>query len=344
MANERPGASAAKRRVRPQVEDLEGRKLLSGGGAARLQNSQNTQYISILTPGTYVSQQVSGFDVTIHRAPSNGPHNPADVPVTVRFTATLASMLPGGAPVALPASAGGTFTPVDETLPFPAGVTDETVHNPVNSGAPNPGMVPIALSISPVTPGISLDSTVEDPSTVVYLVTGPSALPPTPVGMTNAHLIVHGKTASGISITFSGPMSTASVEDVRNYSVSKQGSMQNGWDFFYMQPVSNRRFTSIPLKAAQYDPATNTVTLIPRKSLRASAVYEIHNASPRTQRNTLTDLQGDPVLGGYSSPGIGGRALAGLMTTQPGFFLFDLQGSRSLNWRAPLPPPIVQGK
>src|SRR5690348_2707609 len=105
MTNDRLRATAAKRRVRLQVEGLEGRALLSGR-AARLRDSQNTQYISIMTPGTYVSQQVSGFDVTIHRAPSSGPHNPADVPVTVHFSATLGSTAPGGSPAALPASAG----------------------------------------------------------------------------------------------------------------------------------------------------------------------------------------------------------------------------------------------
>jgi hypothetical protein len=337
MSNENPRPSRARRHAHLQVEGLEGRALLSGL-AAQL---QNIQYISILTPGTYISQQVSGFDVTIHRAPSNGPHNPADVPVTVHFTASLGSTAPGGAPIALPASAGETFTPVDESLTFPAGVTDQTVHIPVNSGAANPGSVPIDLSISATTPGISLNTTVEDPSTVVYLVTGPSALPPTPPAMTNAHLIVHGDTVSGISITFSKPMAPASVENVRNYDVSEQGPMEHGWDFIYMQPVSNRTFLPTPFRAAHYDPATDTVTLIPRKPLKASAVYTIHNPSPSTRQNTLTDLQGVP-LQGYINPvgAAGPRHAKGGWAPGTGFFFFNLKGNRSLNWPAPKPPPI----
>ncbi len=47
--------------------------------------------------------------------------------------------------------------------------------------------------------------------------------------MTNAHLIVRGKTVSGIAITFSRPMAPASVENFHNYAVTKPGHTVTDW-------------------------------------------------------------------------------------------------------------------
>ncbi len=154
MANDRPRRSAARWRALLQVEGLEDRALLSG--LAPHQNS--IQKLDIDTPGMYVSQQASSFDVTLGRDASNGPHNLLNIPLSVNFSASLGSTTSAGDRIALPASASNTFTPVSELVTFPAGVAIETVRIPVNSGATNPGLVPIELSVSAAAPGVSLSS------------------------------------------------------------------------------------------------------------------------------------------------------------------------------------------
>jgi hypothetical protein len=336
MANDRPRRSAARWSALLQVEGLEGRVLLSG--LAPHQNS--IQKLGIDTPGMYVSQQASSFDVTLGRDASNGRHNLLNVPLSVNFSASLGSTTSAGDRIALPASASNTFTPVSESITFPAGVAIETVRIPVNPGATNPGLVPIELSVSAAAPGVSLVSDGGGvPSAVVYLVTGPAALPPPPAGMTNAHLIVQGKTVSGIAITFSRPMASSSVENVHNYAVTKPGPAVTDW----LSRQSAVLPSPVPLKAALYDPTTYTVTLIPEKPLKTSVLYTIQNAHPVTTHNTLTDLQGTAVQGYTELPGTAFLRGAAVQFSGAGTFFFSLKGDRSLNWAAPQPAPIFDG-
>ena len=111
---------------------------------------------------------------------------PNTEPVTINFSATLGSLPAGSQAPPLPASASGAFTPIDESITFPPGLTSETVSIPIDSGAPNPGEVPIALLVTAPTSSIPFSS---QPSTV-YLVDGPQALPPT---ITSVRLITTGR-------------------------------------------------------------------------------------------------------------------------------------------------------
>ena len=292
-------------------------------------HSPDYQTLSIDTPGTYISQQVSGFDVTISRDASNGRHNRLDVPVTVNFSASIGSTTPGGDPVSLPASASNTFTPVNESVTFPAGVATQTVRIPVRSGAANPGSVPIELAVSSSTPGVAISSHGGGPpSAVVYLVDGTAALPPTAAGITSAHLIMQGESASGIAITFSKPMAPASVENIRNYKLVKAGPIVTGWDYLFLEKIKVPTHLPVPLKAALYDPMTNTVTLIPKKPLRSSARYTLLSPVPLLKQNTLMDLQGTALEGNVHY----GAA-----------FVLELRGDRALNWAAPAPATIFGG-
>jgi hypothetical protein len=90
----------------------------------------------------YVSQQAGGFDVTIARDDAGS----AVTPLTVNFSAGTDTGVPG-APV-------DSFTPVSETVTFPAGVMSETVHVPVNPGAASLGTVPIALGVETTPPAM----------------------------------------------------------------------------------------------------------------------------------------------------------------------------------------------
>ncbi len=260
----------------------------------------------------------------------NGASVPLTGPLTVDFSASLGSAGIGGQDVSLPASASDTFTPVNESVTFPAGVSTLTVRVPINSGAANPGSVPIELSATSSTPGVLAAFG------VVYLVTGAAALPPPTPAITSAHLIFHGKIGTGIAVTFSQPMAPASVANVHNYAVTTEteynpaenlltGLVQLGENpgpFYSRWPV--------PLKAAQYSPTTNTVILIPKRPLKASVVYTIQNADPLT-KHALTDLQGNVL-----------RNIP-LVSPATGSFTFNLKGSRTDDWAAPEPATVFSG-
>jgi hypothetical protein len=172
--------------------------------------------------------------------------------------------------------------------------------------------------------------------------------PPT---ITSAHLLVQGNAASGIAITFSRPMAPATVENLRDYSVTVE-RLATAYDGFglvrYKTPVP----VPIRLKAANYDPATNTVILIPRRPLSMSTVYTVQNVLPLNTARTLTDLQGDPIQGHgpLTTPNVypaltpaaiargnplSALTLNGLEGGSPGTFRIVLEGDMSLTWALP---------
>ena len=195
------------------------------------------------------------------------------LPLTVNFSASLGSTSQSGLPAPLPASASDTFSPVNLSVTFPANVTTETVHIPINSGAANPGSVPVQLSATSSTPNV------DSATWMFFLVSGPSALPPTPLTITNYHFNMNGKKISNLAITFSQPMSRASVENVHNYLLN------SGHSAISRKTVAHG---SIAVKSAQFDPVTNTVTLIPGKRLKASGNYTVEipptRSRPRRRR------------------------------------------------------------
>jgi hypothetical protein len=128
-------------------------------------------------------------------------------------------------------------------------------------------------------------------------------------------------TPRGIVLTFSKPMNPVEASNVNNYAVSWQtthfkydslglfavfvpGAWSNG---------TTSSSGSVRLKSAQYDPATNSVTLIPKRNLTYSGVTGItvtqgHPAKtsgqPGQQSNLgqgLTDLEGNPIGGELTS-------------------------------------------
>jgi hypothetical protein len=283
----------------------------------------------------YVSQQAGGFDVTIERDDLGGQPDPIAAPLTVAFSAALSPTTPGGQPIAAPASAAAPFTPVSESITFPAGVTTESVHIPVDAGAANPGSVPIGLFVT--APGYSAAASLQ-------LVSGP-AVPPTPPAITNAHLVLHGGRASGIAITFSAPMSPAAVANVHAYSVHSWRN-QTYYDYFGLTHWKSLTGVPIPLQAAPYDPSTHTVTLIPRSPLKTSDLITIQNAPHRGASTTLSDLQGTALTMTYpvGAPSIRAVYRRGLLsvppvgpTPPPGSFAFTMRGKESLTWAAPAP-------
>jgi hypothetical protein len=259
--------------------------------------SHGVHEISIGVPAIYISQRTSSLNVTLTRT-RGSPSRKLEDPLTVDFSASPGS-LKGGAPTGTD-SAGGQFTAVNEFVIFPPGQATETVSVPIHAGAPNPGLVPIVLSVThPKRNGMANAAT-------VYLVSGPAAIPPSIV---NVRMV-----KKGIAVTFSKPMAPASVENVRNYSVeytpSQEFSLADLTGVGLIQRL-NKAARPVALRRAIYEPSSNTVTLIPKVVLPPSGTYQISSPSSlRSKRarlhraQPLTDLQGNALnLGGGTAMG-----------------------------------------
>ena len=167
-----------------------------------------------------------------------------------------------------------------------------TVDVPIHSGAPNPGLVPIALSVEsqPRTRAWSQYHGVSRG--------GPDDVPPS---ILYVHMIKRG-----IAITFSKPMAPATVTNIRNYAVKfspiaeVQPCRLGGCR---PDPDARQHVATIALKRAVYDPATNTVILIPKVSLSsASGTFQISSPASLSSKRAnphkaqpLTDAQGNVI-------------------------------------------------
>jgi hypothetical protein len=253
------------------AEMLERRSLLSTSAPGH-------QDVEIQVPSAYISQQSSQLDVTLVRTDRSGKKTDAKGSITVDFSATSSS----GAAVQ-------QFTPVTQSVTFPAGQAIETVAVPINSGAANPGLVPIELSVT------SSTRTVTGSKTTVDLASSANAIPPSIIGVQ--------RVAGGIAITFSKSMNPSTVQDIHNYAVkfspNQNFSLEDLYGVGLVQALDNSP-VKIPLRRATYNPATNTVLLVATEQLGTKGSYTISNpaslvakkARPSNAR-PLTDTEGN---------------------------------------------------
>ncbi len=193
---------------------------------------------------------------------------------------------------------------VDQMVTF-ANQTQATLSVPILAGAPNPGEVDVTLTATPVNPPTPV--TVTGPLVLRILASGPSK-PPT--------ITSEQGTPQGIVLTFSKPMDPAAASNVNNYAVRSlyaTSSVFGGSLGLKLFGYQNHTFrNSVPLRAAVYDPATNSVTLIPRRRLTYKSQITVTQGSgsknssgpghPSDAPLGLTDLAGNPINGG-STPG-----------------------------------------
>ena len=148
------------------------------------------------------------------------------------------------------------FTPVNESITFPHGVTTETVAVPINYAAANPGTVPVHLSVT------SSSRTVAASDETVYLANSLDAVPPS--------IIAVQRVAGGIALTFSKPMNPATVQNIHNYAVKFSPSQKfNLADLTGVGLIQTLNYgkQSIALRRATYNASTNTVTLVANEQL-----------------------------------------------------------------------------
>ncbi len=307
--------------VSPQAELLEHRTLLSGSSAL--------QHVGIDVPSAYISQQADQLTVTLVRS-SGGGHSSSLGPLTVNFSAMEGSLGTGGVDVTSDV-VPPQFTPVNQPVTFPRGVTSETVVVPIHSGAPNPGTVPMNLS---VTSSSSSSHQVRRSDLTVYLASSPEAVPPSIIGVQ--------RVAGGIAVTFSKPMDPTTVQNIHNYAVkfspTQKFSLADLTGVGLIETLNNAK-QSIALRRATYNASTNTVTLVANEQLGANGSYTISNPSespcednraeegPCPDRSTRQSARGGgrgrclldhdqqgPSLRGSSAGALGRRLIPGRMS------------------------------
>jgi hypothetical protein len=169
---------------------------------------------------------------------------------------------------------------VDQTVTFAAVQRQATLTVPILSGARNPGDVSVNLTAKIIDPAPAVPPVpfVLD----LRIVASDPTLPPKVVSIV--------ATSQDIVLRFNKPMNPAGASNVKDYAVSVVNDSMNSW----------------PLKSAEYDPATQTVTLIPKHPnlnihslTTATRLHRVRTSvRARHQSNAapgLTDLQGNPV-------------------------------------------------
>jgi len=194
---------------------------------------------------------------------------------------------------------------VDQTVTFANGQITAAVTVPILSGAPNPGEVDVNLTISPVDGSRQLVTT---GPLELRIVASDATVPPRIVSTV-------GK-PHGIVLTFSKPMNPVAASNVNNYAVEWTSAhpvnqFVSTWDWFFApgEGLGAGTHGFVRLRSAEYDPATQSVTLIPKRKL--TYTYSATTSIDVTQGHAgktsgrpgqpsnlglgLTDLDGNPI-------------------------------------------------
>ena len=188
-------------------------------------------------------------------------------------TATIFVQAYGGSPSSGPVTVRVTTDPSSPAVGVNVGAIDQTVtfdvqsrvavNVPIIAGAPNPGVVNVRLYLTPVEP---TDTGIDgSPFNLSIWATNPAGPP---------RVLTASTIPQGLAVTFSKPMNPIGASNVRNYAVHRMTSI----------PTSGFLGTTelVPLKSATYDPATYTVTLVPKQRLLQRR-YDVFSSSEVTQ-------------------------------------------------------------
>jgi hypothetical protein len=181
---------------------------------------------------------------------------------------------------------------VNQTVTFAPNQIDAMLTVPIVAGAPNPGEVDVNLTVTPVDP--SPDLNVSAPVDMLRILASDASIPPTIVATVG--------TPDGIEVIFNKPMDPAQASKVKNYAVSSEGVNFGSSGFI---PTFHMVTTSVRLMSAEYNAATNTVTLIPRRRLTYGAQVTVTQGRPAHAAGGpsagtgaargLVDLEGQPI-------------------------------------------------
>lgn len=267
----RRGASGS----RPRIEALEGRQLLSRGAEVTFQAPDYPVY----------SQQSNAIEVTLQRKHRAGT-----------ATAVVATTIDGvSAGSAVP---GVQYRPIDQVVTFGRGQRTATVAIPVVAGAPNPGALTLGVFLKDGSAGSSWQSE------TLTLAEQADLSRPRVLG---GAFVVRNGVIQGIRLAFDKPMAQGAVQDLANYSAkgvkaSGFAGLFGGLGTSFATPsIGGAQATSvrgpIAFRSATFDPAGNTVTLVPYQSLKTSARIEVYGRyfGARGSTTPPTDLMGNPL-------------------------------------------------
>jgi hypothetical protein len=268
--------------LRPEV--LEQRALLSRGWLAiQSQGSAPKEVVSLQVPSTYVSQSATAIDLTISRSMGSKPV-PIKSPLTLSLNAVALSPAStrGGKP-----QVSDEIAPISQTVTFKPGETSQTVKLPINVQAPLPTLTPLQITVAPTARPRN------QAEIMVDLASGQQFVPPT---ITGVQIVRKGSFGKGIAVTFSGPMSPPSVENIHNYvvksvplnTITLTPLASTATAFQPASYLTSSNPKVVPLKAARYNPATDTVLLVPKTPLTAAKSFIVKSPA------TLGSLHGGP--------------------------------------------------
>ena len=303
-ATPRPRSGAAlddspSRTVRFDLQDLEGRLLLTAlpVATATPEPIPLVLFDGISSPGTsqvtqVVSQQASTATLVLSR-----PANWGSLQVEVTTDPSSAAV-------------GANVGAVDQTVTFTGHQTFAVVRVPILAGAANPGEVDVTLTATPINPSTATTSSF----LVLRILASAASLPP--------RIIAEQGTPQGIVLAFNKPMDPAAASNVHNYTVRATTTSTNtNW---FLVPIdiltfplhmdssistsSSSSTQTVPLRAAKYHPATNSVTLVPKGRLNfADQIYVSQGSGtkrlsrpghPSHASLGLADVEGNPITEG----------------------------------------------
>jgi hypothetical protein len=292
---------------RPVTFELEGRLLLTSGHSSAPVGNY-VQFRNIPGSGSplqaeVVGQQDGSVTVFLARTRAKGT-------LTVHVTTDPASP-----------AVGVNVGAVDQTLTFTRGQSSVAVTVPILAGALNPGEVDVNLNVTPLTPHVQSRGPLQ------FQILANTTTPP-------RILSLQGK-PEGIVVRFSKAMDPAGATNLNNYQVQWSTVHHKHKDIGPLAilkpgpwgPDSSTSLGTVKFQSAQYDPATDSVTLIPMQHLNYStakfSVWGGELIDHSDQSNTgprLTDLQGNPIA---TRPG----ALAGAFA-----YMVDVNLKPATNW------------
>lgn len=267
------------------VSELEGRVLLQATPAPAVPTSNDIVGfgVDLLSPHAFtqvVSQQNSSATVILSRTKSwTRPEDLSRLQVQVTTDPRSPYV-------------GVNVGAVDQTVTFAPGQLFAALTVPIIPGAPNPGEVDVNLTMTPIAPPPGLNISVP---VLTLKILGPgTSIAPT--------IVATNGTPQGIELVFNTGMDPAQASNVKNYTVISSGLEPDHDLFPAMGSMGKRVSRPVPLKSAVYNAATNTVTLIPRRSLNYGGPYgqpfrNLFVTQGRRSRAArgLVDLTGHPI-------------------------------------------------
>jgi len=235
-------------------------------GSATVTATNQPGTIEIASPTSSVPENAGSVTLTLNRV--NGTLGT----VTVAFSTSASTALPGV-----------NFTQTSGTATFVDGQSTATITIPVLDDGIVDGSKVFFVTLSGPTGGAAIDA--KSVAAVTVTNTDRDLTPPVVTGFS---AIPNGKSLNGFIVTFSKALDPARASDPSNFHVFLSGrDAGKGGD------------TPIALAAAVYNPANNTVTLIPTGVLPGNRFY--HVILNGTVGTALEDLSGN-ILAGSNGP------------------------------------------